>query len=173
MKPTEEEPESRESPSGKKPRTKAERRRVTGRLKTALDLMIYEGQAFDVAARTANLTVRSMRRALDRPYVIAYLKAQREVFRASASAANIHRLVEMRDKSGNAMAKLGAIKVLEQIDETAPNAGNRAASPGFVVVVNVPASAEQQRLDAKPLIEQRSLAQPVPYPMGRNDEPGA
>jgi hypothetical protein len=129
--------------------------RVTGKLKVALDLMVFgptEGDnlgcalAMDDAAREAGLTTRTIRLALDRPHVRQYLNQQKQVFRASASAQNISALVKLRDKSGNAMAQLGAIKVLEQIGDE-PGAGAAAArTPGMTIVIvqNGPVSEPPQ-----------------------------
>lgn len=130
-----------------------ERRRVTGRVKLALDAMVYEGKRFDEAALQAGLTVRTMRYALERPHCLRYLREQKQVFRASVSAQNIHKLAELRDSSGNAMAQLGAIKVLEQIDSDPQAQSSAIRSPGFVIVVN---AGSQPVGNAKPLIELHS-----------------
>jgi hypothetical protein len=107
---------------------------VTGKLRKALELMVYSGMSFDKAAQAVQLTTRAMRLALERPHVIRYLKEQKQVFRASVSSQNIFKLADIRDNSDNAMAQLGAIKVLEQIDnDTASN--QRQSMPGFVILV--------------------------------------
>lgn len=130
-----------------------ERRRVTGRVKQALDAMVYEGKRFDEAAQQAGLTVRTMRYALERPHCLTYLREQKQVFRASVSAQNIHKLAELRDTSGNAMAQLGAIKVLEQIDSDPQSQSGGIRSPGFMIVVN---AGSQPAGSLKPLIELHS-----------------
>jgi len=116
--------------------------------------MIEEALDWDKAAVQAGLTVRSMRLALERPHVVAYLKAAKDVFRARISAANIHHLAKIRDKSGNAMAQLGAIKQLEA-DERNSTAGSSASqSPGVVVqiITGGPVIQHDRHIDAKPLI---------------------
>jgi hypothetical protein len=84
--------------------------------RTALDLMFWGGPDgtpldYDEAARTANLTVRSMRRALERPNVRQYLRTQRDVFRARISARVIHRLDELSQQNTNMNAAVGASRV--------------------------------------------------------------
>lgn len=118
-------------PIGKPPRPP----RVAGKLVIALQAIVREGQDLQQAAQAAGLTTHTLRRALEKPHVIAYLKAQKDVFRAYISGQNIHRLAEIRDASGNAMAKLGAIKLLEQVDEHDQRSSAGARSPGVVIIV--------------------------------------
>lgn len=122
---------------------KPKRMQIRGKLKAALDLMVYgdaEGNRYDhvSAPRKVGFTPQAMRKAIERPHVQRYLAEQKQVFRKSLSAANIHVLGEIRDDAGNAMARLGAVKLLEQLDERAPAAssGQRAVMPGVVVIVN-------------------------------------
>jgi hypothetical protein len=86
---------------------------VSGRLKAALDLMTWEGLAWDEAALKANLTVRAMRLALKRPQVLKYLRAERGVLLASASGQNLHALAKLRDQDENRAAAVQAARTLE------------------------------------------------------------
>src|SRR5262245_50349308 len=81
----------------------------TGRLKSALDRMVFgaaDGIPLDYveAGRTVGLSSRSMRRALERPHVRAYLNQARQVARASINAKNIWRLGQLRDQQTNPVA---------------------------------------------------------------------
>jgi len=98
--------------------------------------MVEEGARWDEAAVKAGLTVRNMRLALERPHVVAFLRARKQVFREAASTANIKRLCEIRDAANN-MPAVQAIKLLEQIpDDNASS--SKGLMPGFVVqIVNV------------------------------------
>lgn len=109
--------------------------KVTGKLAAAIDFMIEEGLPWDKAAVKAELTVRAMRLALNRPHVVSYLKAKREVFRVHASTANIQRLVQMRDQDENKMAAVTAIKALEQIGESEQVSRGSQALPGLQIVI--------------------------------------
>jgi hypothetical protein len=96
-------------------------KRIGGRLKQALDLMVWgNGERRylpdNEAAAIAGLNVLSIRNALQKPHVLAYYKQQREVLRSRESPANIHRLCEIRDAANNLPA-VNAIKVLEQIGD--------------------------------------------------------
>src|SRR5258708_3614268 len=91
--------------------------RIPRNIAAAIDVMIETGKPWDEAATQSNVTVRTMRLALQRPHVIAYLKARREVFRVNASAGNIHRLLKLADQEDNKAAAVSAIKAIEQIGE--------------------------------------------------------
>lgn len=130
--------------------------KVTGKLATAVDLMVEEGLAWEKAAIKAGLTVRAMRKALAKPFVIKHLRERRDVFRASVCAANIRRLAEIRDKADN-MPAVNAIKELERLGEEQNGAGRGSLMPTglTVVVVNAPqpASSVTFPTDARNVIE--------------------
>lgn len=126
--------------------------RVTGKLKTALDAIVWDGKPWEAAAVEAGLTTRAMRLALEKSHVIRYLREQKHVFRASASGANIHRAIELRDQDENKLASLQAIKFLEG-EENKPAAvtPGRNVTPGICVIIN--ANRERPQLDHQALIE--------------------
>lgn len=109
--------------------------RVTGRLKRALDLMVWERRTDNEAAIEAGLTISALRMALQRPHVAAYYKNQRQVLREREAPANIHRLIEIRDAANN-MPAVQAIKTLEQLGDEQVGRSAAAATPGLVVVIN-------------------------------------
>jgi hypothetical protein len=118
----------------KQPQTKAiqaetasEPGKVTGKLAIAVDFMVEEGLVWEKAAVKAGLTVRAMRKALQKPHVVKHLKHRRDVFRNSVCAANIHRLAAIRDAADN-MPAVNAIKELERLGED-----NRAGSSGGMI----------------------------------------
>jgi hypothetical protein len=120
---------------------------IRGKLKTALDSIVYDGKPWAEAAREAGLTTQAVRKALGKHHVQAYLKRERQVFRAAASGANIHHAIDVRDQKVNQTARIQAIRYLDGIseqDERTP--GGQAVSPGVVVQVNVnrgPAEADE------------------------------
>lgn len=135
--------------------------RVKGKLVEACRAIVRQGQSLDEAARTAGLTTRSVRLALEKPHVIAFLKAEREVFRAYISAQNIHRAAEIRDSAGNAMARLGAIKVIEQLGDDNAGGSSTSRAPGVMIVIGAPAvsvTAHERTIEPKPLIVQGSVS---------------
>jgi hypothetical protein len=114
------------------------RMQIRRKLKAALDGMIWSGLAFDEAARAANFNVRAMRKALERPHVRNYLRTQKQVFRESVSAANIHRAREIRDQTDNQMAAIKAIQVIEQlgdVDHARGGISGEPLLPGLTIVI--------------------------------------
>lgn len=110
--------------------------KVTGRLKRALDLMVWDGKRDNDAAVETGMTVTAIRLALQRPHVRAYFREQMDVFRARESPRNIHRLCEIRDAANN-MPAVNAVKALEQLGDGANgnSAGGAMRSPGITIVV--------------------------------------
>lgn len=123
--------------------------------------MVFEGLPFDEAARKQDFTVRAMRYALERPHVIRYLREQKQVFRASASSQNISRLVAIRDQGSNAMAQLGAIKLLEQVDEQEERKG-AVRTPGVTIVI----ATGEQSLKSVTIDAQPSAKRAIGVPFG-------
>jgi hypothetical protein len=126
-------------------------KRIGGRLKQALDLMVWgdgERRYFpdNEAAVIAGLNVLSIRNALHRPHVQAYYRAQCQVLRARESAANIHRLCEIRDAENN-MPAVNAIKALELIGDEQINRPN-TPTPGISIRI-VQVSSPPAPIDIK------------------------
>ena len=131
---------------------RTERGKVTGRLKRALDAMVWNGMKRRDAATSAGLQEQSLYVALTRPHVRAYYLRQLDVLRTSERARNIHALVGIRDDERNQMARVQAVRTLEQIADD--NAGPRSAgsSPGLTIVVVSPMPHSRDS-DAKSLID--------------------
>lgn len=136
--------------------------RVQGKLVLALKAMVWEGQDLQQAAATAGLTTHAVRLALERPHVKAFLREQKEVFRAHASSQNIHRAVHIRDTSDNAMAVMRAITYIDDKDDEAAASGAARRAPGLIVQIvnsNVALMAHEQADEAKQLIDQQPGSQ--------------
>ena len=122
--------------------------RVTGRLKRALDMMIWDGIRDNDAAVANRITVTALRIALNRPHVRSYYRGQLQVLREREGSLNIHALVEVRDQKTNHMARVQAIKVLEQLNDDPQATASRSTSPGFVIIVagNAPSTTPSTTL---------------------------
>lgn len=90
---------------------------VSGKLKVALDEMLFKGSRRDDAAQAAGMTNHGLREAFKKPHVKAYYNAGLEILRTSERARNISTLADVRDKSENDMARVSAAKTLEQLAE--------------------------------------------------------
>ena len=77
------------------------RMQISEPLKHALSLIVSDGLQMDEAAKQANISTRSLRLALKRKHVLAFLKEARQVFVEHISAQNPRRLAELRDQSVN------------------------------------------------------------------------
>lgn len=122
--------------------------KVTGKVAEAVDLMVEQGLTYQQAAERVGMHVRPMRKALEKPHVISYLRHRRQVFRASICAANDLRLAAVRDTAGNTMAVVQAIRALEQLDaEPTASRSNAPQLPGLVVqIINNGPSAVEARV---------------------------
>jgi len=142
-------------------------RKVTGKLKRALDLMVFgkpdipRALSWQEAAREVSYRPSSMLKALDRDYVRRYLKQAKQVFRESASAQNISRAVELRDQDDNKTAAIQAIRYLDGISEhdQAHTPGGQVVMPGVVVQVTV--NAGPAPVDDIGIIEVNPAHEPV------------
>ena len=130
-------------------------KRIGGRLKQALDLMVWgDGERRylpdNEAAAIAGLNVISIRNALHKPHVLAYYKAQREVLRARESPANIHRLCQIRDAANNLPA-VNAIRALEALGEDGGRV-NSNVSPGICIRIVHQQTPQPIDITPRPLI---------------------
>jgi hypothetical protein len=119
-------------------RTKAERatdRPVKGRVKAALDLMVYQGTPWNEAAIQVGLTTQSMRLALCRPHCLKYLRETKYVFREAISAANPMRLARIADQTDNHAAAVNAIRTLERMNDDDTGSSSARPAPGFALVI--------------------------------------
>lgn len=140
---------------------KGEVKELRGKTKRFLDRMVWEGLYWDDAARAEGMNVASARKALARPHVQRYVREQRQVFRASVSAQNISRAVEIRDQDENRTAAIQAIKYLDGLDDRdSTNAAGKSVTPGVVVQITVNQPAPQ--IDDLGLIELNPLSDNEP-----------
>jgi hypothetical protein len=147
---------------------KQPRKQIRGKLKAALDAMVWHGQPWDEAARNAKLTTRAMRKALDKVHVQQFIRHEREVFRATMSGRTLVRLAELRDQDENRNAAVKACQVLEQLgeSESARGAMNAPRLPGMVV--NIITGAMPAPVQGRP-IEHRVV--PLPQPIDAKPRP--
>lgn len=110
------------------------RLKIGGKLRVAIDAMVFDGLDFADAAAQAKCSTRAIRKAFERSHVLAYLKTRREVLRASARGQNIRRLMQIRDAADN-MPAVNAIKALEGMDDQHSIEGSARRSPGLVIVI--------------------------------------
>ena len=117
--------------------------RIQGKLKATLDVMVWDALELVDACRQTGFSPAAMRNALQRPHVLAYLRNERQVLRASLSPRNLHRLAEIRDAADN-MPAVQAIRLLEELgDEQLQRNTGTSHSPGVTIrVINVAAPVQ-------------------------------
>ena len=119
--------------------------RITRRIREAIDVMVERGLDYQGAAQEAGLTTRHMRMQLSKSHVAAYYREQCQVFRASTTARNIHRLCEIRDAENN-MPAVNAIKALEQLGDEQTNNKQTNATPGVTIrIVNIATQPQHEQ----------------------------
>ena len=127
--------------------------RLTPQLRQACDDMVWHGLDYAQAATKANLHVRSMRLALDRPHVLKYLREQRQVLLGAEGTRTIHRLAVIRDAADN-MPAVNAAKLLLDLESEA-NGGNKqgqqAITPGITIQINTIAPRAAQANERQPV----------------------
>ena len=117
------------------PHRQALAKRLTARVRQAVELMVWDGKPYNEAATESGLTVRAMRLALARPHVMAFYKAELQVLRTSEEPRSIIRLAEIRDAANNMPAVQAAKHLLER-EQTNSNS-NDGTSPGVTIrIVN-------------------------------------
>jgi hypothetical protein len=125
-------------------RNKTPTLRITRRVKDAINVMVERGLDLKAAAAHVGMSTYRFRLALEKPHVNVYYKAQCDVFRASTTARNLHRLCQIRDAANN-MPAVNAIKALELIDDEQTN-NKQTASPGVTIrIVNVATQPQHEQ----------------------------
>lgn len=111
--------------------------RIRGRLREAIELMVYEGLVRKAAAERAGMTDHSLRCALNRDHVRAF---RTSLFRAMVNAEaerSVAVMVQLRDTSSSEhvrleaakqLAALGGVKPPETPKNTRPD-----AIPGYII----------------------------------------
>jgi hypothetical protein len=122
------------------------RNKVTGKLRTALDLMVWSGKKRVDAAQEAGLADSSLRSALRKAHVLQHYNAELKALRTSLRAKNVHRLDTIADDSKNDMARVAAVKALEIIIEQADEHTGRGAAtmPGLQIIIVQPAPVPRE-----------------------------
>jgi hypothetical protein len=114
----------------------AKQLRISGKVRTAIEAMVWQGLKRSDAAEVAGLKDNSLYVAFMKPDVKAYYAQQCEVLRTSGRARRIHRLEAMLEQSDNKAAVINAALALESIgtDQATANAA-QSARPGVVVQI--------------------------------------
>src|SRR5262249_52792548 len=113
-------------------------------VKLAIIDMIELGDDFVSAGKRHGMKAQVMRRWLGRAECISFLRKERARFRATVCAQNEATLVDIRDNAENSMARVHAVRTLENLADGEMARPSNTQTPGVVLkIVNVvPATIE-------------------------------
>ncbi|QPZ93569.1 hypothetical protein GYN07_20910 [Rhizobium leguminosarum bv. viciae 248] len=115
---------------------------VTDKQRAAIHAMVFEGQKRPDAAKTAGMHDESLRLALTKPNVLAYLNQQMEVLRTSGRPRALHTMIDLLDSKNDSTKfkaaeyldgqnrgnhTIGATQVNVQVNNTV------SVTPGYVI----------------------------------------
>jgi hypothetical protein len=132
------------------PRSPTKRPRgIPPAVRAALLKLIWDEEECDlvIAARASGLRPDTLRRWLNRSEVVGFVLRERAAKRLALCARNETILGEIAARGGNEMARVNAVKALEQLDEQAPSSRTaNLPTPGISIVIRTarePAGAPQ------------------------------
>ena len=122
---------------------RSKRLAITGKLRIAIEAMIWEALPRAEAAAKAGMADSSLRFALRKAHVIAFHNAELATLRTSLRARSAHRLNTIAQESPNHMVSVAAIKTLECLAEASEQhlGGGQRQTPGVVIQIIQPAAA--------------------------------
>lgn len=97
--------------------------------------MVWDNKCDNDAAVQVGISVLYLRAELKKPHIRSYYRGQLEVLRERESSRNIHTLIEVRDQKANQMARVQAVKALEQIDDVEHGSRGIQSQPGMQIVI--------------------------------------
>lgn len=130
------------------PGGKPVQRRISGKVKAAVDAMVWQGLKRDDAAKAAGLQDNSLYVALRKPDVKRYYLDQLEVLRTSDRARRYHRLMELGEQNDNKAAAVSALVALKGEDEQQVSAGGVGRSAGITIVIET--GSQPKTIDITP-----------------------
>lgn len=146
-----------------KPRPEKRTNWIGAKVRAALDDMVYDGLTWEQAAIKAGLTLQAMRMALRRPQVQSYLRAERQVLRASLSCRAEFRMVELSEQNDNLAAAVTATKAVRGEQDQDDSAAQHRATPGLTIVITgAPHIKHVSSNEAKPLIDHEAVRTGTP-----------
>jgi hypothetical protein len=110
--------------------------RLPQAVKDVIITMVDEGLAWTTAAQQHGVQLQRMRKWLGRTECIGFLRQQRARFRATVCAQNEFTLAQIRDDhEGNQMARVHAVRALEQLTDNEVARPSNAPQPGIQIVI--------------------------------------
>jgi hypothetical protein len=128
--------------------------RVPEKVRLAITDMVELGDDFVSAGKRHNVTAQMMRRWLGRAEAISFLRKERARFRQSVCAQNEFVLAEIRDdRDGNQMARVHAVRALEQLADGEVTRPSNTPQPGIQIVIRHELAPEPRDITPAKVIE--------------------
>jgi hypothetical protein len=130
-------------------------------VRLAIELMVRgteddaDGQPPDVveAARLAGLKPSTLRKYLTRPSVLSLIRRERKAYRQAILCGQEAALVQIRNKSANAMARIAATRLLEELDSEEhlrPGGSQQTCGVVIRIVQAAPSALPAPTIDVTP-----------------------
>jgi hypothetical protein len=131
--------------------------KITGRVREAVSLMVWNGLKRDDAAKAVGLQPNSLYVAMRKPDVKSLYLIECESFRLSGKARRLHRLEEIAASDRNLNAAVAAIRVAESLEPDPTLRSGMVTSPGLVITIVNPAPVRPvaPTIDITPVREPR------------------
>jgi hypothetical protein len=107
--------------------------RMSGRVRIAVEAMVWQGLTRKEAAQVAGLKDESLYAAFRKPDTRALYTAECEVLRLSGRARRIHRLEAVVEQDVNKMATVNAALALERLGDADTARSNTAQTAGVTI----------------------------------------
>lgn len=147
--------------------------RISGNIRRVIDLMVHSGQRRAEAAQAVGVHDDTVRKAMLKPEVLAYLNTQKEVLRTSARARAIAKADDLLDAESESV-RLDAVKYLEPpISKSEITHTHQGHIQGLTIVFAAPSEAVPM-IDVTPTNADKaklikSLPKPVAHPAMQSD----
>jgi hypothetical protein len=109
--------------------------KMTGRVRAAVSLMVWNGLKRDDAAKAVGLQPNSLYVAMRKPDVKSLYLTECESFRLSGKARRLHRLEEIAASDKNLNAAVAAIRTAESLEPDMALRSGMVQSPGLCIVI--------------------------------------
>ena len=136
--------------------TSKRKTRISAKVKTAIDLIVFDGQKRDQAADAVGLHRDSLRKAFKRPDVLAYLREQKQVLREGAGAQTIAVAERLMHESASDHVRLDAAKWIADVNGDGPvHRGEvthryEGTVPGLRIIFTSPEPSDAAMVDVTP-----------------------
>lgn len=144
---------------------------INPKVAAAIKAVIHDGETLQAAAEANGITTHKLRSAFDKPHVLKFVRAERNVRLEGIRLSSLNELERIR--RGEGMAAIAAIKFMEEMAGERGKAldpDKRDATPGVTIVIQSAASHTIEEQHVTPLTIEGETA--ADSPESAHAEPG-